>query len=463
MTRTTLSLVLALLALFTVGCASRNNAGNTSSADEPAGCGPDAGSPPTTLWCTGLYQDIGAKTVSPNAQPYSPATPLWSDGATKSRWIEIPQGQTIDRSDPNEWVFPVGTKVWKEFSVGGQRIETRFFQKTLPTYWVYTTYVWNADESAAVQSFGESIPVAAAVNGTYVVPTPDDCNSCHKGRNDHLLGFEEVSLGLPAATGLTLSQLAANGQLSPPPPSTSLTIGDDGTGLAAPPLGWLHINCGTTCHNDNQNSMAYGSGLHLRLDPTQLDGRSAKTFEAYMTSVGVPASSPDFNGVDRIIPGDPTDSVLVQLITVRGPTDQMPPIGTRIVDQPDDALVEGWIAKMPHATTIADAGVPDAKDDAGDAKPDSSEPEDSGHTGTDSGAPKMDAATDAPSQEDTGTVGPDAGSGQADSGTTATDATVSTDAGAPPQADAASGDDASVARTDGGPVADAGAEDAQPD
>ena len=41
---------------------------------------------------------------------------LWADYATKQRWILLPPGTKIDATDPNEWVFPVGTKVWKEFS-----------------------------------------------------------------------------------------------------------------------------------------------------------------------------------------------------------------------------------------------------------------------------------------------------------------------------------------------------------
>ena len=34
---------------------------------------------------------------------YSPQYPLWSDGATKRRWVLLPPGQTIDASDPDVW------------------------------------------------------------------------------------------------------------------------------------------------------------------------------------------------------------------------------------------------------------------------------------------------------------------------------------------------------------------------
>src|SRR5580698_2429592 len=60
-----------------------------ASSDAPAAdaaCA-DAGSPPSTLACTGLFADFAAKEVSANSLPYTPATPLWSDGAQKARWI----------------------------------------------------------------------------------------------------------------------------------------------------------------------------------------------------------------------------------------------------------------------------------------------------------------------------------------------------------------------------------------
>ncbi|MEA2700728.1 MAG: hypothetical protein QOI66_4999, partial [Myxococcales bacterium] len=80
----------------------------------------DAALPPTTLVCTGLYADIVGKQLAPGIEAYAPAVPLWSDGADKQRWISLPAGSTIDNADPNEWKFPVGTKVWKEFSRDGR-------------------------------------------------------------------------------------------------------------------------------------------------------------------------------------------------------------------------------------------------------------------------------------------------------------------------------------------------------
>ena len=95
----------------------------------PASCVADTGVPARTLECTGLYAAIASKQIALGVRAFSPAVPLWSDGADKLRWIFLPPGTSIDSSNPNEWVFPVGTKAWKEFSSGGQRVETRLWQK----------------------------------------------------------------------------------------------------------------------------------------------------------------------------------------------------------------------------------------------------------------------------------------------------------------------------------------------
>jgi len=73
----------------------------------------------------------------------------------------------------------------------GRRVETRLWQKVRDQFWVDATYAWNGDESAAVQSGGGDIPFAG---GIYHIPTQDECEKCHRGRTEHILGFEQVEL-----------------------------------------------------------------------------------------------------------------------------------------------------------------------------------------------------------------------------------------------------------------------------
>src|SRR5262249_50301413 len=82
----------------------------------------------------GLYRDIATRTIADGVAEFEPAYSLWSDGATKRRWIALPPGAQIDTSDMDHWVFPVGTKLFKEFSVAGKRVETRLIERTSTGY-----------------------------------------------------------------------------------------------------------------------------------------------------------------------------------------------------------------------------------------------------------------------------------------------------------------------------------------
>ena len=47
----------------------------------------------------------------------------------------------------NQWMFPPGTKLWKEFVVGGARLETRLIWKRPSGAWYFTVYRWSTDGS----------------------------------------------------------------------------------------------------------------------------------------------------------------------------------------------------------------------------------------------------------------------------------------------------------------------------
>jgi hypothetical protein len=304
---------------------------------------------PDTLECTGLYENIANKRLASAARSYVPAAPLWSDGAEKHRWIYLPPKTTIDTSDANHWRFPVGTKVWKEFKIDGKRVETRLYQKVRSDRWLRGTYAWNDDETQAEFTFGGDVPLG---DGTYHIPTQDECNDCHEGQVDRLLGFDAISLGLPGATGITLSMLVDEGLLSDPPENPELSIGDDGTGLAAQALPILHINCGVSCHNDSPDATANLASQNLRLDATQLDGRTPDdSWSMLKSTLGQHVDTIQWQGAVRIAPGDPDNSLVVKLMSTRTASGdgQMPPIATRRVDDDAVSVIREWISKLPAA------------------------------------------------------------------------------------------------------------------
>jgi hypothetical protein len=308
-------------------------------------CDGDATQLPSWLSCTGLYAEMDSKALAKGVRAFSPSTPLWSDGAHKERWIWIPPGETIDASDEADWVFPVGTRAWKQFQVDGKRIETRLFQKVREDRWMFATYVWDDTDSDAQAQFGTRIPLANAV---YEIPTRDNCEDCHKGRKERLLGFDSISLGLEGSKGLTLAKLAEEELLSPAPEITEHTMPDDGTGLLAPALAAMHVNCGVSCHNGSANAIADGTGLHLRLDPAMLRDVVPAMLPAIETTVGVPAKNKSLGAQVRIVPGKPDDSLLVHLMSTRTANQkgQMPPLASRVVDEESVAKVRAWVSAL---------------------------------------------------------------------------------------------------------------------
>ncbi len=311
---------------------------------------------PLQLECTGLYSDIKSKKLAKDVRPYTPAYKFWSDGAEKFRYVLLPDDEQIDTSDPRKWRFPVGTQFWKEFQQNDQRAETRLYKKVRSDRWVKTTYAWSESGKKATRI---DSGMKMSVNGfDYEVPNAGTCDDCHDGSADNVLGFDMISLGLPTAEGTTLQDLVDDDLLSDPPEKTSLEIGDDGTGKAREVLGWLHINCGATCHNDGVNSKAEETDLRMKLKWEDLDGRAMNDTEVLKNLIGVPAKTTQWQDQKRIVPGKPEESLLYKLITTRLGVDgnkQMPPLVTRVVDEEHADMIKEWIlALKPTSGTTAE-------------------------------------------------------------------------------------------------------------
>ena len=319
--------------------------------------------PPPTLSGTGLYQDIRQHGVATRNLEYSPQYPLWSDGALKRRWVSLPPGKAIDGSRPDAWVFPVGTKFWKEFSFHGRRVETRYIERQADGTWLYASYAWNADESEAVLVPGQGQPGACEVEEGrwHAIPSVDDCKACHQGQDTAVLGFSVLQLSpdrdpnalhaepVPAP-GVDLNYLIQRKLLKGLPRALQKTpprlAASTPTERAA--LGYLHGNCGH-CHNDE--GMLKGLGLSLR----HVSGQGATGVErAVATAVGVPlraragALPPEAHF--RLEPGHPERSGALLRMGTRQPASQMPPLGTVIVDVQATALLSRWAAEstMPE-------------------------------------------------------------------------------------------------------------------
>ena len=120
---------------------------------------------------------------APDMQSFTPRYPLWSDGASKRRWILLPAGTSIDTSKADAWNFPPGTKLWKEFAFDGP-IETRLIERLADGSWRFATYLWLADgrdAELAPEAGLRTYPVSSAPNGRYAILSRNDCRACHEG------------------------------------------------------------------------------------------------------------------------------------------------------------------------------------------------------------------------------------------------------------------------------------------
>ncbi|WP_437941427.1 hypothetical protein [Sorangium sp. So ce341] len=307
---------------------------------------------PADLRCTGLYGDFDKRELACGVLEYKPAMELWSDGAAKRRFVSIPKGQRVDVSNPDAFVYPEGTQFWKEFRVKGadgalRMAETRLLRK-MAAGWVYTSYVWSEDERQAIQMQND-FGVPDLYGTGHMVPTRDQCKECHVGRADFVLGWDALMLG-PGADGVTRESLVALGMIEDASP-LALTIPGDEVERQA--LGYLHANCGVSCHNDLPESAAHDTGLYLRLEASEL-GSVAAT-DAVRTGMNKrPAENAKYEGLKNpdpanwydIRPGDPSRSLLVARQELRGFEGQMPRIATRQVDNTGLQLVTQWIQGM---------------------------------------------------------------------------------------------------------------------
>jgi mono/diheme cytochrome c family protein len=286
-------------------------------------------------------------------QSFSPQYPLWSDGASKARWIYLPPGSTIDTTDAGDWKFPVGTKFWKQFTFNGRKVETRFLWRASERDWVFATYTWSDEGTDALLAPDGGVPGAAELpNGKrHDIPGRNDCRTCHGDKRPGPLGFNALQLstdrdpnaihGEPLAPGmLTLATLEHDRRLSPSRPDL----------VANPPrikttdpqtravLGYFAANCGT-CHNKS-GEIAYG-GPSLKHSDIG-DGDAIATALLGQATLWQVPGQPE--GASRMLNASAPDaSAMLARMKSRRPSSQMPPLGTNMRDDEAIAAVTSWL------------------------------------------------------------------------------------------------------------------------
>lgn len=292
---------------------------------------------PQTLAEYRFFADPAARRPVAGVVPYRLNTPLWSDGADKTRFVYVPAGTKAHAAGEGLIDLPVGSALIKHFAFGGRLVETRVLLHR-PDGWVALPYRWDAAQGEARLVLGGArvaVTTPAGETISYAIPNKNQCKECHA------LAGKVTPIG-PKAWNLAPQWLAAWHQAghldAVPAVARRVPLWED---RAAAPVaeaarGYLEANC-AHCHNPQ--GAASNSGLFLGWevsDPVLL-GRGKRPVAAGRGSLGL-----EFD----IAPGDPEASILYRRMASREAGVAMPELGTAAVDPAGLAAVRAWIAAM---------------------------------------------------------------------------------------------------------------------
>lgn len=337
-----------------------------------------------------LFMDQTDPTNNPNTGgvPYDLSVALFTDYATKYRFVFIPEGLKASFSEAEVMDFPVGTVLVKTFAMpentafrdGAELvIETRLLIHR-DAGWVALPYYWdpvdNGDD-AKLAPLGVDIPNistnhnGADLNFTYTVPDWTACTSCHGKLSSGTSTF--IPIG-PKARYLNkdftyqdsqvanqLSYWAEGGILEDLPADMSTIMNtalfDDtivATSLTSDVLNdtakaYLDINC-AHCH---RNELTLGTGFSGPAGSSGLQVEYNRPYADNPAKFGtckVAVAGGDNNYPYDVIPKSPESSYLLFRMNTNDSRHRMPELGRATIHTEGVALISAWIDNLPSAS-----------------------------------------------------------------------------------------------------------------
>jgi len=324
---------------------------------------------PSTLTGTGAFTDTTNFYTNSQMHPYDVNLTFWSDGALKSRYINMVDTEApITFSEDGFWEYPTGTVTMKHFDMdldrdnpgtNVKRIETRFLVKTEDSFYGMT-YQWNDEgtEANLVSEDGANVDLSITEGGvattqTWRLPSRAECYQCHTAENSVMLGFNTRQLNhdatLNGVSGNFLSLLENAGYLSTLSADPSLLPkyshpSDTSVDLEERAKSYLAVNC-AYCHYSGNSLVpdSWSGEHHLAIDSTRLLLGEAIGFQIVDTS-------------DRlVIPGDTANSIILNRAAAANGYSRMPPIGSNVIDHEGVALLTEWINNYANVKPVLNA------------------------------------------------------------------------------------------------------------
>ena len=316
------------------------------------------GSVPLLLSQTGAFKDPARLIPGDAMIPYDLIVSFWSDGAVKSRWISVPDGQRIKFAPTGEWVFPRGTVFVKTFELATnelkpdlkRRLETRLLvcDATGGVYGV--TYKWRADNRDAdllATNLTETIAITTATGvrtQAWYYPSRQECLACHTANAGFVLGVKtrQLNRDFTYPAGITDNDLRFWNHLGLFDPNLDgakmenfpkLARLDDPTrSLTDRARSYLDANC-ANCHRP-QGTVAY---FDARYDTPPARQNLIK---------GRVLIDERIDNPHIIAPNDIWRSILYLRANTTEPF-KMPPIARNTIDEHGMTLLRQWIESLP--------------------------------------------------------------------------------------------------------------------
>ena len=315
------------------------------------------GSIPRLLSQTGAFKDVRNFLPADSLIPYDLIVPFWSDGATKLRWVSVPD-EKIKFAPAGEWIFPRGTVFVKTFELATnetnpnlkRRLETRLLvcDSTGGVYGV--TYKWRADNSDAElleTNLTEPISIKTATDvrtQMWYYPSRADCLVCHTANAGLVLGVKtrQLNRDFNYPSGITDNELRAWNHIGLFDTNFSdadiknfpkLARADDFTrSLEDRARSYLDANC-AQCHRPKGTVAYFDARYDTPLAKQNLIGGNVLIDER-------------IDNPRIIAPKDIWRSILYMRTDTTEPF-KMPPLARNQIDEQGMNLLRQWIESLP--------------------------------------------------------------------------------------------------------------------
>ena len=284
---------------------------------------------------------------------YTLNSPLFSDYASKLRFVKLPVGQSVSYNPDSVLQFPVGSAIVKTFyypidernpKKGRRLMETRVLLHEAKG-WVALPYIWNKEQTDAVLEVAGGSDQVSWIDGAgkkqsfeYQVPNMNQCKGCHERSGEMTpIGPSVRQLN----DGHQLQYWSTTGLLKGLPKDhipALVNYSDASASLDDRVKAYLDINC-AHCHNPT--GPARSSGLYLTWDSKD---RTAYGFFKAPVAAGRGSGNLSYD----IVPGKPEQSILHYRMASRDPGVMMPELGRQLTHHEGVELVRSWIASLPQ-------------------------------------------------------------------------------------------------------------------